>query len=540
MGSSSLNNFPTMTSKEAEAVQVEVLVEEQVEEQEQETAEALLEQELAELTLQEHEKILFDVHGIGMVDDLDDETFHQKLEEFEIALDQIPEKPAYDLAKRMRPEYVYDKAFRRMFLRSQEFDATLAAEVMVNHFETKRMVYGDGEILWREVRQSDLKEEDIDFLNTGALQIIPARDAAGRMIFCMNDVNASSKHESEIDLVSDAMKCFDYYAHPYPIHSKTIIIVSISSQMRPLFYIGMRTCFDEDAQRKGCIWIKYQTEGDYETEFKLFEEMKNNICKIIPCRPVGGHFCSQDQQAKKYIAQFQLNVSKYERFRIRHHIGTQDEINFELQTYGIPTEDLPMAADGVTWTTGWHQEWIKQLKEEEEHERGTSNILVPRRFDVLLGKTRRSLDHTGNRRLAHVCEMHFKAYCDAIKHKKTEMADRVVSLVHESGGRFLQWSETTGWEVAPDLVARNKVAHTFRFLRAKKQKETTKEVEKRKEDSTVSTEPVGETDNTSASEGSGSEELTTEKRPSPAPPTDILMYNPVAVDEDKRSRRRKV
>lgn len=144
----------------------------------------------------------FAVHGIGNVDDLDDDEFQEKLRMMEEELDKIAEKPAYDLVKSRCPGYVYDKKFRRMFLRSQDFDPAKAAHVMVTHFETKRMVYGDGEILCRDVRQSDLNEVDMEFLRTGALQVIPSRDAAGRMIFCMADLNKASRHESEIAMVS--------------------------------------------------------------------------------------------------------------------------------------------------------------------------------------------------------------------------------------------------------------------------------------------------------------------------------------------------
>ena len=142
------------------------------------------------------------VHGIGNVDDLDDEEFQEKLRKMEEELDKIAEKAAYDLVKSRCPGYVNDKKFRRMFLRSNEFDPAKAAATMVSHFETKRMVYGDGEILCRDVRQSDLNEVDMEFLRSGALQVIPSRDAAGRMIFCLADLKKASKHESEVAMVS--------------------------------------------------------------------------------------------------------------------------------------------------------------------------------------------------------------------------------------------------------------------------------------------------------------------------------------------------
>ena len=55
-----------------------------------------------------------------------------------------------------------------------------------NHFEIKRRIFGEGEILGRDVLQTDLTEEDMERLRDGFVQVLPERDVAGRTVICLN------------------------------------------------------------------------------------------------------------------------------------------------------------------------------------------------------------------------------------------------------------------------------------------------------------------------------------------------------------------
>ena len=69
-------------------------------------------------------------------------------------------------------------------------------------------------------------------------------------------------------------------------------------------------------------------------------------------------------------------------------------------------------------------------------------------------------------------EMTMEASCGftkrekANKHEKTEIAERIVSIIHESHGRFLKWDKDC-WVEVEYSVAREKVSHFFRHLRSK-------------------------------------------------------------------------
>jgi hypothetical protein len=167
--------------------------------EEADMVEELLANELEKLSLVEREQILFDVHGFAQVYDEDSASIQAHLKQFETELLKIPDKSAYEHAKYLNTEYVNDPAFLLMFLRSETFDAKKAAEKMICHFDIKRELFGSGDVLGREVRLSDLTEDDMESLESGFLQVLPTRDAAGRSIFCVAPMH--KKHKTIENLV---------------------------------------------------------------------------------------------------------------------------------------------------------------------------------------------------------------------------------------------------------------------------------------------------------------------------------------------------
>ena len=99
-----------------------------------------------------------------------------------------------------------------MFLRCERFRPEPAAERVVLHFRVKKMIFGcpeqkdestnvsntkqpksyagdDDEIhvFARPVLMSDLTDEDIAVLERGLQQVLPQRDAAGRIVLCVSN-----------------------------------------------------------------------------------------------------------------------------------------------------------------------------------------------------------------------------------------------------------------------------------------------------------------------------------------------------------------
>jgi len=148
-----------------------------------EGAEKMLAAEIDKLTLVEHEKIMFDVHGIAQMDQEDPEGIDGMLVQVEAEVNKIRSKVAYNRAKYLDENYVNDRSFRLRFLRCDRFDCKLAAQRLVRHFEVKQGLFGEGDVLARDVRLSDMSEKDMLALEAGFIQVLPSRDAGGRSIF---------------------------------------------------------------------------------------------------------------------------------------------------------------------------------------------------------------------------------------------------------------------------------------------------------------------------------------------------------------------
>lgn len=358
----------------------------------------------------------------------------------------------------MNADYVTARDFRLMFLRSERYDPKGSAERMVEHFESKRYLFGSAEVLGRDILLSDLNDDDRAALEVGHVQVLPRRDAAGRVVIFI------APQKKEYRCVPNLTRC--------------------------MMYTMMKILQEEETQKKGLVVVVHNTgKIVFREEFQLMRQV-NRTRYAIPDKLVGGHYCYSDPILRPFIAGMKLLMQKDERTRFRTHFGTDKEILFQLQTYGIDTSTFPLREDG-TLSVSWHREWIRIQKGKEEYgisvSTATNDDVIPRRFDVLFGRSRTIRQHTGNLRAGHLVEMYKEQYERANKYEKTEIAERLVSIIHESNGRFLKWDKQIGWVQVDNDVAREKVSHFFRHNRSKNNEhESQKKDEADKEESTTS------------------------------------------------------
>jgi hypothetical protein len=157
------------------------------------------------------------------------------------------------------------------------------------------------------------------------------------------------------------------------------------------------------------------------------------------------------------------------RVRFRAHYGSAQDINYKLTTFGIPDKCLPVTDDGEPKIKS-HRAWVKSRKQQEDRGRlgvapNDRIVVVPGRVDVLLGRGKPIQEHFGNLRYHILLDHYQDAYEGAKKFEKMQIAQRIVSLVHEYNGRFLR-QEGAGWCEVDDSAARDKVSHAFRTRRA--------------------------------------------------------------------------
>lgn len=416
------------------------------------------------LSLDEHEKIIFDIHGMGGAlypDEEDPNYLPSKMKELEERLAHAAGNKTYLEALRLNSAYV--EKYRRVYLIAERFDIESAAALIIQQFDVKKELFGDGSILVREIRQSDLSARAKAVLESGMMQTSTVRDSAGRTVLFM-----TSEYDHEDMTITDLGQAIYYY--------------------------GMSTMQDEETLRNGLVWVFYNLNS-----FEISKEMMDPLYRVeksLPARISAVHYCFNDEAMLPFVRGMQLFFAEHDRVRTLAHCGTLEEIQFKLQTFGVPTEAGPLKMDG-SWSLTWLHEWLRsqRLREGKEEQAETNQtatrsahdlpqqpesqenqvIAVPGRFDVIIGKTSQARMHTGNRRAIHLCDMYFEKYENASKFHKTEVAETIVSIIRQSGGRFIRWEDDEGWiEEKDELVARKKISHFLRYMRSKVKNGTSK------------------------------------------------------------------
>lgn len=170
------------------------------------------------------------------------------------------------------------------------------------------------------------------------------------------------------------------------------------------------------------------------------------------------------------------------------------ECQYALATFGIPRNALPVDANGVLSTT-FHRAWLQQRREKEAMDvvmsmsmgasptviSTTSNSPIvmssvpkdkmsravdPRASDILFGRGKAVVEHPGNAWFRDLVDKTMLQYEACTRMEKASLAEMIVDMVKDAGGRFLKpEDEGDCWEEADDHTARKKVAHTFRNRR---------------------------------------------------------------------------
>mmetsp|Transcript_22404 Transcript_22404/g.48751 ORF Transcript_22404/g.48751 Transcript_22404/m.48751 type:complete len:525 (-) Transcript_22404:1520-3094(-) len=409
-------------------------------EEELDKAEQVLSNELAKLSMNEHEEAMFDVVGLRNNAEEDAAFLDTKLAELDQELRKISgsRKKAYEAACKLNPEYVQGRKFRLTFLRSKQFDPKKAAGVIINHFDMKQKVFANypAEIQGREVKFTDLSPDAREFVEGGHLQVSASNDAAGRSVV---------------------------FHAAFQKNYRTL-----ESFKQAIWYFMSCRSRNENVQQSGEVIVVYSGGEPEKMDIPVFlTQMRRAFASDIQAI----HVCQTTMTMRFFLATLKLFLDNFTRFRLQEHRGTRQEINFALQTYGINTDDSPLRPDNTLDTT-FHRKWLEAQKQYEENNFSQA-ILVPRRFDVLFGKSKQCTQHPGTMRCQLLAEINLEKYDKQGKTERNRIAEKIVHTIHESGGRFLKKdgnSATGAWEEVDFASARSKVTHFFRGLRERKQK----------------------------------------------------------------------
>ena len=133
-----------------------------------------------------------------------------------------------------------------------------------------------------------------------------------------------------------------------------------------------------------------------------------------------------------------------------------------MMTFGIAKDAIPISVTGEIDLEN-HKQWIESVKAKVQ-EKEKSATLVPGPMDLLLGRGRHGKNTLGNLRFRSLLEEYRSQYESCSKFDKTILAQSILTILKESGCRFLK-STNQGWIQVEDDVVREKISHAFRNLR---------------------------------------------------------------------------
>lgn len=164
---------------------------------------SLVANEMNELTSSEREAVYNDLHGISRKTELAEESqevMERAITDTRNEIASVRLKTAYNKALFLNPEYVNSNEFMLMFLRSCRFDPKQTANKIVDHFKYKLDLFGYDN-LGRDLMYDDLDQGTKNALGSGAVQILPQRDNAGRaIVFYAIDKLCYDKVDSQVSL----------------------------------------------------------------------------------------------------------------------------------------------------------------------------------------------------------------------------------------------------------------------------------------------------------------------------------------------------
>lgn len=133
-----------------------------------------------------------------------------------------------------------------------------------------------------------------------------------------------------------------------------------------------------------------------------------------------------------------------------------------------PSSFMPPSPPPLSVPDGMEQR-VKRTVPESHGQR----VGVPSRNDVLFGRGKGFQNHIGNQKYRQMIEDCLETYEQANKEQKTRIAEEIIDFILlQAEGRFLKDMDGSGWRIVSDPVAlRQKVAHAFRGLRDRKEKE---------------------------------------------------------------------
>jgi len=437
----------------------------------------LLTEEMGKLSFQDRNAINEEIHGvISLAPEETPDMIERSLTEMSNTIDRIKHKyTAYVQAttittsssesetetgggtRRYNP-YMQDMDIRLRFLRCELFDVSKAAVRMMKYLDLTYELFGTV-ALKRPIQLCDLGKSEMEMLRIGEAQPIPFRDRSGRRI----------------------MVALRNFGLSYPLEVR----------IRVTMYLQWTFGEDEESQRKGMIGIicwPSTTEVSTPDKFAIVYSprdvprhihLSKRMFDSSPIRIISMHLCLPDKPIYHMMRSgIALSLGEF-RSRIKFHSGDSVEIQYHLQGYGIPIDQIPITDTGNIKTKNLHQwirvrQYLETSRNQNSYQGGLSsssdsegshssmslNIDCPNMNDVVFRTKYAYLCHPGNVMFRGLIESRFDEHNNATTtDEKVAVTWSIINAVDSINGRFLVWDDKGCWNELKDRThIRTKVA----------------------------------------------------------------------------------
>lgn len=330
----------------------------------------LVSKELMRLTLNDRNSIQEEIHGVNCLALEETPEFIQgSLRKLAFELDEgLPssETKGYKMSQKFQSTYVNSIDFRLRFLRCELFDPKKAAKRMTFFLEIVLDLFGTY-ALERSIRLSDFNKEELKFMRKGRFQWLPFRDRSGRRIAVIFPGQ-------------------DLQTNPSRIKAKVCLYMTWTAG----------NCID--TQRKGVVVLVW-TDKSFEFQLKPVQN-KPKLHQVSTVRICAIHFCTPDTSIYRLRRAVMIMRAPYLQVKMKVHIGNALELSYILQSYGIPTDMIPITYSGTVKIQAMRQ-WmrLRTFLEEpiyQDTEEIRSTIECPFPNDIVFRQGTSIPAHSGN------------------------------------------------------------------------------------------------------------------------------------------------
>jgi len=394
-------------------------------------------QGMTHLSFEELQRVQEELHGVPAIIQKEEEELDTLLESFKYHCGRLKRGTAYEIAESVDKNYVCDRNFQLMFIRSNRYDPKASAEQAMRFLEMKMKLFGKDKVA-KDITLSDLDDDDKSSLLAGSFQVLKYPDSSGRRIL-LELPGLSSWRTPE-------------------------------NQLRARFYVFMHLA--KSADKIGNVFVSYCI-GEFRdtTNGAGFVE-ETRLGLACPNHWSGLHLAF-DNRTEAIITKAAIAIMPARMRAItKLHSGSHTEVQYLLSTFGIARESLPIASstNGAVLTN--HLEWYQHCLKREQTCDSPDQMCQPGSSDVLFAGRR--INGDGNVRLRSMAMQNAQSYNAGNPKERRVIVDTMVESIKGSGGRFLKldidgssWIEVSMPEVREKIV---QMYRNFRRPRASQQK----------------------------------------------------------------------